>query len=132
MVQNKKRSSYRSCTLHGSIWETSLEGWIQDRDGFQWTRCDLDYLSQCTLTVMEKKNKGPQGGGARSRRGNEYLTVTHGVKERNGSPLTSLCFSFLLSTPPPSQPPSSTLHLCSMPIEICKHNSLGNRIRRFM
>lgn len=120
----KKRSSYRSCTLHGSIWETSLEGWIQDRDGFQWTRCDLDYLSQCTLTVMEKKNKGPQGGGARSRRGNEYLTVTHGVKERNGSPLTSLCFSFLLSTPPSL--------LCSMPIEICKHNSLGNRIKRFM
>lgn len=27
---------------------------------------------------------------------------------------------------------SSTPHLCSVPIEICKHNSLGNRIERFM
>lgn len=48
-----------------TIWETDLEGWIQDRDGIQWTWCDLDYLSQCTLTVMEKKNKkaGGKGGG---------------------------------------------------------------------
>lgn len=44
-----------------------------------------------------RKTKGRREGG----RGNEYLTVTHGVKERNVSLLTSLCFSFLLSTPPP-------------------------------
>lgn len=75
----------------------------------------------------EEKQKGWRERG-RNRRGNEYLTVTHGVKERNVS-LADLLVFFI----PPLQLArfSSTPELRSMPIEICKHNSLGNRIERF-
>lgn len=43
-----------------------------------------------------------------------------------------LVFFIPFLSPLSRSPSSSTPHLLSMPIEICKHNSLGNRIERFM
>lgn len=80
-----------------------------------------------------RKTKGQrEGGREKNRRGNEYLTVTHGVKERNVFLADLLVFFIPRLCPLPLSLPPSTPHLCSMPIEICKHNSLGNRIKRFM
>lgn len=89
-------------------------------------------LPQPVHTDSDGEEKQRAGGRERDRRGNEYLTVTHGVKERNVS-LADLLVFFI---PPLSHLPltlsSSTPHLRSMPIEICKHNNLGNRSERFM
>lgn len=89
-------------------------------------------LPQPVHTDSDGEGKQRAGGRERNRRGNEYLTVTHGVKERNVSLADLLVFFIPPFSAPPPQPSSSTPHLHSMPIEICKHNSLGNRIKRFM
>lgn len=89
-------------------------------------------LPQPVHTDSDGEEKQRAGGRERNRRGNEYLTVTHGVKERNVSLADLLVFFIPPPSPLPLPPSSSTPHLRSMPIKICKHNSLGNRIERFM
>lgn len=91
---------------------------------------------------MDLKQAGPEHSGSdeeekqmagkreRNYRGNEYLTVARGVKERHVS-LADLCVfhSFPLSFPLTS---SSTISLIpSVPI-IHKNNSLGKRIEKLM
>lgn len=86
-------------------------------------------LPQPVHTDSDGEEKQRAGGRERNRRGNEYLTVTHGVKERNVS-LANLLVFFIPPSLSPLPPPPP--HLRSMPIEICEHNSLGNRLERFM
>lgn len=88
-------------------------------------------LPQPVHSDIDGEEKQRAGGRERNCRGNEYLTVTHGVKERNVSLADLLVFFIPTLSPLPLPLSSSTPHSCSMSIEICKHNSLGNRIERF-
>lgn len=89
-------------------------------------------LLQPVHTDSDGEEKQRARGRERNHRGNEYLTVTHGVKERNVFLADLLVFFIPLLSPPPSQLSASTPLLVSKPVEICRHNSLGNRIKRFM
>lgn len=66
-------------------------------------------LPQPVHTDSDGEEKQRAGGREKNRRGNEYLTVTHGVKERNVSLANFLVFFI----PPPPLPPSHPflLHL---------------------
>lgn len=69
-------------------------------------------LPQPVHTDSDGEEKQKAGGRERNRRGNEYLTVTHGVKERNVSLADLLVFFIpplhpLHPLPPPLPPPPS-------------------------
>lgn len=73
-------------------------------------------LPQPVHTDSDGEEKQRAGGRERNRRGNEYLTVTHGVKERNVS-LADLLVFFIPPLSPsllPFPPPPLTCTSCRL------------------
>lgn len=68
-------------------------------------------LPQPVHTDSDGEEKQRAGGREKNRRGNEYLTVTHGVKERNVSLANLLVFFIPPPLSLPLTPSSSTSSL---------------------